>query len=245
MSTMNLSNVQTQFQQLYQAQSYAQALELVKEAMLQFPDDWRLYNWRMCLEARLDEPTQALQTLREALKRGIWSDPTILREDEDLQSLQGLAEYEQLLAECQRQFAAAQGTMQPDLLILQPEQKPTQIAPLAIALHGNTGNARANAQEWQWLTTQGWRVALPQSSQLIAPNAAVRNDYERGTREVQSHYARLHEQYGIDFERMIVGGFFGWWRAGDLPGSYGRHQGTRLRRGRSLSTRSRCPHPVS
>ena len=141
------------------------------------------------------------------MKHGLWSDPALLRDEEYLQSLQGLAEYEQLLDECQRQSTEAQRTMQPELFVLQPEQKSTQPSLFAIALHGNTGNVRSHAQEWQWLAMKGWRVGLPQSSQLEAPNAAVWNDYERGTREVQSHYSALNEQYELDSERMIIGGF--------------------------------------
>src|SRR5712691_5772913 len=165
MSNTTIRDIQTRFWRLYSEKAYAQALELVKEAMIQFPNNWRWYNWRMCMEARLNEPTQALQTLREAIDRGFWSDPAILRDDDDLQSLQGLAAFEQLLDECQQQFVEAQKTVKPEVVLLQPEQKATQSVPLAIALHGNTGNARNISQEWQSLGAKGWLVALAQSSQ--------------------------------------------------------------------------------
>ncbi|HLZ60796.1 MAG TPA: PHB depolymerase family esterase [Ktedonosporobacter sp.] len=207
MSTMTFMDVQKAFWRLYGEEDYVRALEVVKGAQSQFPDDWLLYDWRLCMEARLNDTDGALRTLREVLDRGYWIDPVVLRDDEDLQSLRGLAEYEQLLSECQGRLDEARKTIKPAMVVLQPERKTEQPAPLVIALHGNTGNARTHSQEWQPLVARGWMVAAPHSTQLVAPGAAAWNDYAQGTQEVQAHYAALIEQYAIDPERVIVGGF--------------------------------------
>jgi predicted esterase len=207
MKKMTLSDVQRDFWRLYGSKDYAQALELVQQAMIHFPDDWRLYNWRMCTQALLNETSQALQTLKEALDRGYWCDPALLHDDEDLKSLQGVPEYEQLVERCQRMFAQAQTDVKSELIVLSPEKETARPSPLLIALHGNSGNAHDFADNWRSLTEQGWVAALPQSSQLMAPGAFVWDDFTRGTQALQEHYAALIEQYAIDPERVILAGF--------------------------------------
>src|SRR5262245_59884279 len=108
MSIATSREFRDRFFQLYNQKDYARALELTQQAMTQIPLDWRVYNCRMSVEALLHQPAQAIQTFRESLESGYWCDPAMMRGDPDLESLEGIEEYEQLMAECQRQFDAAQ-----------------------------------------------------------------------------------------------------------------------------------------
>lgn len=207
MRERTFGDVQRAFTHFYSKKAYAQALEVSQQAVSLFPDDWRVYNWRMCMEARVNDMAGALQTLRDSLDRGLWCDPAVLRNDEDLQALQGLPEYEQLLVRCQQMFAQAQTDIKPELIVLSPQEKSAHPSPLLIALHGNAGNAQRFVDHWRPLTEQGWVVAVPQSSQIIAPGAAIWDDFTKGTQQIQQHYASLTQEYAIDPERIIVAGF--------------------------------------
>lgn len=208
MSNITWKDLKARFAQLYEQQEYVQARELVNEAMKHLSPEWRLYNWRMCMEAKLNDTDQALQTLRESLSRGCWCDPAMWRDDEDLKALEGLPEYEQLLSESQRLFSEARTAGKLELEVLQPEPGTAAPYPLAITLHGDTGNAKDSVPDWQALTKKGWLVAAPFSSQRVAHNGAVWNDHNRVTQEVQAHYTTLREDYALDPERVIVGGFW-------------------------------------
>ncbi len=48
---------------------------------------------------------------------------------------------------------------------------------------------------------------MPQSSQIIEPDAFVWNERETGISEVRAHLATLSNEYRVDAERVVLGGF--------------------------------------
>jgi predicted esterase len=211
MSNLTFSDLETQLYQLYQSGEYAQALDLATRAASRFPTEaWTVYNWRICMASLLGETALALQLLEEALAAGLWYAEAQLREDTDLQLLQGLPEFERLVEVCRERHAEAQAQAVPVLLTLQPEgrcQASLQPCPLLLALHGNNRTAEGSVGFWRSAVSNGWLLALPQSSQVRSPDGYAWNDRDWAVREIEEHYAALCEQYAVDPERVVVAGF--------------------------------------
>ncbi len=158
------------------------------------------------MAARAGDTPLAIQVFEQALADGFWCDPQMLREDEDLASLQGLPEFERLAAICQQHYEAAQALARPELALVQPEGQDGSF-PLLLALHGNSRNIANSIDFWRPAIAQGWLLAVPQSSQTVWPDAFVWNDRDRAVSEIQQHDAALAAQYPIDRSRVVVGGF--------------------------------------
>ena len=213
MSNLTFSDLQVQLFQLYQKGEYGQALDLVTHEASRFPAEaWKVAYWRICMTSLLDETTLALQLLGEALEAGFWYAETQLREDPDLQSLQGLPEFERMVEICRKRHAEAQAQAVPDLITLQPEgrcQAGLQPCPLLLALHGNHRTAENSLGFWRPAVSMpfGCLLALPKSSQVGSPDGYVWNDQDQAVREIQEHYATLGEQYAVAPDRVVVAGF--------------------------------------
>jgi predicted esterase len=50
-------------------------------------------------------------------------------------------------------------------------------------------------------------LAVPQSSQIVASEAYVWDDREKGINEIREHLAKLSSEHTIDPERVVLGGF--------------------------------------
>jgi predicted esterase len=192
---------------LYQQKEYAEALDLLTREGSRFPDrDARIQFWRACMASRMGETQQALGILQAAVDEGYWYGEHQLHKDDDLQPLWNLPEYEQLVDICLERLAAAQAKTEPKLTVIEPESG-TGPWPLLIALHGNSSSAQASSEYWFPAVSAGWLVALPQSSLLGGPDAFVWNDWDLAEQEIAAHYRSLLEQFDIDEERVILGGF--------------------------------------
>jgi pimeloyl-ACP methyl ester carboxylesterase len=195
------------FKQLYyQQKEYAQALALLQREPYRFSQQGVMYHWKMCLAALVNDPDQAIQAFREALERGYSYPGPLVREDEDLASLQGMPAYEELVRLSLERFAAAETKARPELLIIPPAEQHADRVPLLLGLHGNPQNARLAANDWQPIAAKGWLVACAQSSQLITSDAYIWNDLARGTTDVQNLYKTLNTRDVIDAERVVLGG---------------------------------------
>ena len=217
MNDLTFSDLERQLYQLYQNGEYAQALDLVTREASRFPTEaWLVTYWRICLASLLGEMALALPLLEEALAAGLWYAEAQLREDPDLQPLQGLPEFEQLVEVCRKRQAEAQAQAAPALITLQPEdqcQASLQPCPLLLALHGNYRTAEDSVGFWRSAVSNGWLLALPQSSQVGGSDGYIWNDQDWAVREIQEHVATLCEQYAVDPDRVAVAGFS---RGGEL-----------------------------
>ena len=210
MSTMvDFDKLMAAMMDLYNAGNYAQAYDLLLREEGRFPEFTdELYYQKMCMVSRMNDIPQALQYFRDALAQGYWFAPRWLREDEDLKALQGLPEFEEMVAACQQKFAQAQAAAKPEVTVLQPQEpSPATGYPLLIALHGNGANAPRTLNPHRGIASQGWLVAVLQSSQVAGPSSFVWDDYEKAQGEIQQHLTALEKDYAIDPQRIVVGGF--------------------------------------
>jgi predicted esterase len=207
MSNSASSVTRAQLLELYNQKRYRDALDLLERGWENFPQRGLMYHWKMCLAAQAGEPAIAINAFREALDHGHWYPEQLVREDEDLQSLQGVPEYEELVAVSVRRYAAAEASAKPELLVVPPPGTSSSPMPLLIGLHGNSQTAGLAAEDWSELGQRGWLLALPQSSQPLTSDAYMWDNFEKGAEEVQKVCGRLTDEYNIDPERILLGGF--------------------------------------
>jgi phospholipase/carboxylesterase len=105
---------------------------------------------------------------------------------------------------------AAQSDSSPDLKVVLPEgYSPDREYPLFIALHGGGGNMEDFSTIWTSdLLTAEYIVAYPQSSLLVSMTGyAWTQDLEVSRREITDAYRTVVDDYPIDLDEVVVGGF--------------------------------------
>jgi predicted esterase len=209
MPSATISELADEMFRLYARGEYEQALALINRDFEQFTDfRGRLFFWRACLNSMLGQQQEALSQLAQALDLGFAYSEDGLRGDSDLHSLQGLPEFEQLVARSQERYAQLAANVVSTSQVILPSLSTPPPYPLLMVLHGNNSSAGWTAGYWQVAAKQGWLVLLPQSSQMGWDNGAfVWNDEEQARRDVQQHYEHVQQEYGIDPERVVIAGF--------------------------------------
>lgn len=210
MTELNFREIFERVDRLYAQKQYAPAYALLTQEAERFPE-WanRFYFWRMCLAARKGDRELALEVMNQAVEAGQWFYETGLREDADLAPLQGHPEFERLAAICRARQAEARAQATPTRLVYKPEVvlPPGARWPLLIALHGNNNSALDSADFWRPAIAQGWLLALPQSSQAGGPGSYVWSDMAWAEEELRAHSKALLEEYPIDTDCVVIGGF--------------------------------------
>ena len=206
MSEMTFGEFDRQVTALYEAKEYQRAYELVEREYQNFPDYQPLLAyWRLCMNSVVGRKAEALRIFQAALDQGYWFAPKWLN-DPDLAELEPLPEFQAMVEICHQRLAVAQAESRPELLVATPKEQ-TGALPLMIALHGNNGNAANALPKWERIAAQGWLLAIPQSSQIVGPDAYVWDERETGVKEVREHLAQLSGDYNVDPERVVLGGF--------------------------------------
>jgi predicted esterase len=192
----------------YEQGDYAGALALTLRIAAEFPEQrGRTSFWRICLLTRTKEIPAALQVFAEALEAGWWWSETQLRRDPDLEPLQGLPEFERLVALSEEKHTAAQAAAKPETLVREPPAGTARPYPLLIALHGQGSTAEADLAHWEAGCARGWLVAALQSAQLAWPGAYAWDDRDAAQRQVLGQFEALCAGYPVERSRVIVGGF--------------------------------------
>lgn len=194
--------------QLYQRQDFAGALALTEREIPNFPDQRAtIYHWQMCFTSLLGRTDQAIALLREALDAGYFFAEGLLRGDSDLTALQGMAEFEALLAINAARAAEAQKNVRPTMRVIEPPGRAASPYPTLIALHGNNSNVDRSTGFWRSAAERGWLAALPQSTQVGGANSFVWDDRAWAARDVKGYLDTLCAEHPVDLERLVIGGF--------------------------------------
>jgi pimeloyl-ACP methyl ester carboxylesterase len=115
--------------------------------------------------------------------------------------LQGDPDFERLVSLSKAAQDKDVPEVKPVLLHHWPESY-TTISPLLVALHGNSSNADKTLPFWQSATSQGWGLAVAQSSQVMFKDAYVWDNLETSLAEVAAHIDSLN----ADPQRTVVAG---------------------------------------
>jgi predicted esterase len=194
---------------LYNDRKYREALAVAFQAKEKFPERRaKTSYWIGCLQSRLGESEEALQTLEKASKDGIWWPDQALLMEPDLEPLQSRPEFKAIIAESQRLKQRALSTAKPGVMVLTPRNySPEERHSLIIALTLRVGHPGEFAEHWNGARNQGLLLAVPHSSQPISSEEYCWDDPERSERDVAWAYKQVRDKYNIDPAKVIVAGF--------------------------------------
>ena len=205
----DFETIQAQIQERYQAGDYEDALSLAQRYAPRFQDQAPLFTyWQICFQARLGNTRRSITLLQEALQDGIWYGEVLLRKSPSLQPLQGLPEYEDLVA-LNRKVQSMDEAQQYPLILLRSEGRCSQgsaACPLLIGLHSNAGTVQTALPFWRPAANAGWLVAAPQSSQAVWKGAHVWDDLDASRGQIQHHYQTILNSYAVDPRRTVLAG---------------------------------------
>ncbi len=193
----------------YNQSKYQEALASIAEAQKHHPDRADLLTyWNMCMYGRLQDVASTIKEFQTAMDAGYWYGASQLADDDaDLHPATGHPEFIRLREISVARQKEAQAHSKPELLVLPPHTNTKAPYPVLLALHGNNSNVEITAPQWKSLTDDGWLVAVAQSSQITSPSAYVWNDHAVAVPEVQTHFTHLKNDYPIDENQVVVGGF--------------------------------------
>jgi hypothetical protein len=164
--------------------------------------------WIGCLQSRLGESEEALQTLEKASKDGIWWPDQALLMEPDLEPLQSRPEFKAIVGESQRLKQRALSVAKPGVMVLTPRNfSPEESYSLIIALTPRVGHPGEFAEHWTGALNQGFLLAVPHSSQPISSEEYCWDDPERSERDIAWAYRQVQDKYKIDPAKVIVAGF--------------------------------------
>jgi dienelactone hydrolase len=192
--------------QLFRDQQYTEALDLVTREGPRFPADRLLADyWRMCAAARVDNRALVYQVAEQVLAEGLWYGEVMWRQSPSFQTLQGDPDFERIVATARAAEERDNPSRMPVLITRLPENH-SSTSPLLVALHGNQRTAAHTLPFWQAVVSQGWGLALPQSTQAMFTGAYIWDDLAEAQASVQAHFAQLQRQIAFDPDRVVLAG---------------------------------------
>lgn len=191
------------FFQFYQEGKYADALAVAETVAAEYPEkDACTTFWLICLQNTTGQSEKALQSFTNAVDRGVSWAGFMLRNDSDLDSLQGNEEIERLVSRSEQMRRQAAVTAEPKLFVHQPEG--TGPFPLLIFLHPRVVYPELDFRDWSPALKLGWMPAPPQSSQMASPLSHMWDELEKALNEIVGHVETLREKYPVDMDRIVV-----------------------------------------
>lgn len=205
----------------FQMGEFQQAQELIEREGENFPANRPMVDyWKMCSAARLDDRARVFEVARNFHEDGLWYGEMMWRMTPSFKALQGVEEFEQLVAESQRMQEQDSSEEGPAILKLIP-QHISKETPLLIALHGNQSTSTNTLPFWRGAVNDGFVLVVPQSTQPIFKGAYIWDDLETSFGQVKMVYESLKEEFP---QRLVLaghsmGGFIAIQMAltGDLP----------------------------
>lgn len=134
---------------LYHQKKFEEALQLIEQHRHSFPEQAaRLTFWRMCFLSLTGGSEEVLSVFQQGLDSGLWWQEELFS-DPDLNAVRDLPEFQRLIAVSRERYQEAQGQIERDYTILQPEPPSSGLYPLLITLHGRNGNKESDNVQFE------------------------------------------------------------------------------------------------
>jgi len=190
---------------------YERALDVIIDEGDRFPEVARTMNYnRICLAATLGDTAQALRVLEEMLEAGIYYPAVLLGPEAPPpgpEALFGLPEFERLKATHQERYQEAMEQAAPVLVTVAPDPPPVAPPPLLFVTHGNVSHIENEIDHYRAVTTWGWLLAMPQSSQPWGMEGRyVWGDWEVTERQLKEYWRLLGQREDYDAARVVSAG---------------------------------------
>ena len=195
--------------ELFQQKRYAEAASLLESVLDRFPDNIEANTYNLAL-ARLfmDDNEKAIEALEEGHRRGIFYGIWYLTA-KHWDPVKGQPRFEAVIKENQARVAEAQKRASMKIeTATPPGYNPAKKYPLFIALHG--GGESITDFKPSWTSPRLRRefiTAYVQSSQVASMSGFHWQDLAITRKELTSAFRQTVEQYPIDTDRVIIGGF--------------------------------------
>lgn len=193
----------------YGESRYREALAVAQEAAAKFPDyDAKTSFWIACLQSRLGNYNEALQTLQDAVRRNVWWPLEVLR-DSDLDPIRDKPGFKTIESHSARlRLEQVNKKAPPDLMVHLPSgYDDGKEWPALIVLHQRYGERpELTGPPWMPVLSTGMILAVPWSSQVYAHDGRSWDNLEASERDITWAYSKLRE-YRPDHKNVIVGGF--------------------------------------
>ncbi|MFC4409679.1 hypothetical protein ACFOZY_04425 [Chungangia koreensis] len=198
MKTKTFFHVQMEIFEAFKEGHIEHGLSLVKEAEQFFPErEEKLSFWKSCAYSRIGKTEEAIEVLQDARNKGIWWGPFQLQHDPDLKYLQGIEEFESIVAECKTLFERNE-LGAPEFRTFGNEQSSTGI----LSIHWRGSNIEDFAP--YWTGADEFFFGFPQSSQIYSTNMFCWDDAVRAEEEVELANQQFLE--GRTFKHVLVSG---------------------------------------
>ncbi len=206
MSFLTYAALNEQMIEHFQKKEYQQALDLINNEGSNFPAERALVDyWTMCSAARLDNRALVYQVAEKFHADGLWYGEVMWRQTPSFQKLQGDADFERLVTASLKAMESDPSSSESVLLKYPPENHSSK-PPLLIALHGNQRRAIDTVPFWEPAVSQGYVLAVPQSTQAMFTNAYVWDDLEGAFEDVKNCYAKIKAETAFDERQVILAG---------------------------------------
>lgn len=198
--------------ELVELEKYSEAIKLLQSARPKFPDNlWEILQYEGYIWIILEEYEKCLEIVEECVANGLfvgidaWDILDPFRHTERFRAIE--AENHRLKAQAQMKAKMEYEVHTPD------GYSPEKQYPLFIALHGNGNSVDFFRTHW-WKPTatlsKGFVVLYVQSSQVFCTNGfSWTDDYDMARKEIKAAYDQVVQQYAIDTDNILTGGFSG------------------------------------
>ena len=195
--------------QLFRSEQFKEAAEILQGALERYPDhlEANAYNLALCYAAQ-GAPGKAIEALQYGLDRDVWYGVWVF-EGPRWQAVRDLPAFAEVDQRNEAGRLAAQAHVQPVLNVKLPEGYTAERSwPLFVALHGGRENLATFQPAWTSdLLQREFVVVYLQSSQVASMDGFSWMDYDLALREVQDAVRSVAQDFVVDLDAVIAGGF--------------------------------------
>ena len=197
-------NTQQQAISLVQREQLKESRILLEEAKKKFPERLdRIGHWKAGIFMLEGNRAGAISELNEVLDRGLWWNPEILMNDEELEPLKESQDFHDIINRCTKMYDKNQKSTCAHLQVEGNSQSNTAI----YSLHWKASNARDFA--FQWDTPEvlsNYLIGFVQSSQLYSFNSYVWDEWEVVEEDVRKMHREFKETCDLGGKDRLLSG---------------------------------------
>ncbi len=195
---------------LYNEGRLEEAVDILKTAIEQYPDNLYSITWDMAILYALMDPKQTDQSMdifEYGYEKGLWY--SLDSESKLWESCKESVRFQELVAKNKERKEEAQATAESKYQIYLPEEySKEQSYPLHIAVHGWGEDIDFFRKFWTSdKLNKDYITLFVQSSRVVSPIGFGWNDVELARKEIKDMYEDILNQYAIDINNITVGGF--------------------------------------
>jgi tetratricopeptide (TPR) repeat protein len=208
MTYSTYDEVRDEIRALYNQKKYAEALEIVESVRDQFPEQRYNLTWNLAvLYKECGEHRKALDTFERGVEEGMIY--PLWRGVEFWKPLESYDQYDGIMTKIEQMRDDATAKTAPAVEVQLPTAYTPETAyPLFITLHGGNESIDDVRDKWRSnILDEKYIHTFIQSSQVFSQKGFSWTDSEIGRKDIRSIYEKVINEYSVDTERVIIGGF--------------------------------------